>query len=200
MPRKIAAESDHLQACELRHPEAAARASAPRGTVRMPYVGSLHASSRGLPGCPRVGGWGVGAAARSGVWWVRARSLHARHGRSLAYRGEAHSCTSSSIRPEPGPTYAFASPRDSACACATSRANSGDRTTARTAAVDMSMSGPLAKATGPVHGSAGELPLPSAVQLRHAFLRRVRDAPAERPNPVDISVRVRHEYHSKTPA
>ena len=54
--------------------------------------------------------------------------------------------------------------------------------------------------TGRTHGSSALVRAPLAVQLRHAFLRRVRDAPAERPKPVDMSVLVRHEYHSKTPA
>jgi hypothetical protein len=53
--------------------------------------------------------------------------------------------------------------------------------------------GPLAKATGPVHGSAGLVPAPVAEQLRH-LRRRVREAPAERPKPVDMRVRVRQEY------
>ena len=52
----------------------------------------------------------------------------------------------------------------------------------------------MAKATGPVHGSAAEVRSPEAEQLRHAFLRLVREAPAESPKPVDMSVRVRHEY------
>lgn len=78
-------------------------------------------------------------------------------------------------------------------------------TTARAVAADISISGPLAKASGPVHGSStlifsrGDEARPVAVQLRQPFLRLVRAAPAEYPKPVDISVRVRHEYHSKTP-
>ena len=58
----------------------------------------------------------------------------------------------------------------------------------------------FANASGPMHGSSSDVPAPLAEQLRQAFLRRVREAPAERPNPVDMSVAVRHEYHSNTPA
>lgn len=84
--------------------------------------------------------------------------------------------------------------------CSTSLLKSALSTTPRAAAMVISMRGPLANATGPVHGSSREVPLPVAEQLRHCFLRLVREAPAERPKPVDIRVRVRHEYHSKTPA
>jgi hypothetical protein len=91
------------------------------------------------------------------------------------------SCTSSSMRPDPGPSYALAFPSLRALACATSRAKSGLPTTARAAAVLISISGPLAKATGPVHGSSGLVCAPVAEQLRQPFLRRVREAPAERP-------------------
>ena len=68
----------------------------------------------------------------------------------------------------------------------------------RTALSEYRTRGPLANGTGPVQGSAGFVPAPVAEQFRH-LRRLVRLAPADKPKPVDISVRVRHEYHSKTP-
>lgn len=96
--------------------------------------------------------------------------------------------------------YCAAVPLASARALLTSRVKWGELTTARTAALEIIISGPLAKASGPTHGSVADVPLPVGVQLRQAFFALVREAAALSPKPVDMSVAVRHEYHSNTPA
>ena len=81
----------------------------------------------------------------------------------------------------------------------------GEDTSQRTVEEESSISGPLAKAMGPTHGSRGVgmivyvAPLygalrPSAEQLRHGARVRLRAAPALKPKPVECSVPTRHEY------